>query len=213
MTGSVAVFLTRETEQGVDLNADGDLNDRVLQVYEAEAGTLISGIERAAEEFVLGERIVAFRTSECAEGGNLTAGCPEGGTDLNGDGDAADHVLHVYDLFSGYLLNTGRAVIPCRLESCDPRVPYRVLGETVTFLTLEADQGGKDLDGDGNSDGLVLQVFNAREVAEPVARAQGRRGTRISANSEIALSLEQTEVAVNVLAGSSVGICADTAEA
>src|SRR5262249_21372531 len=51
----------------------------------------------------------------------------------------------------------------CRLEACDPRTPYRVLNDTVTFLTLEADQG-VDLNNDGDLDDLVLEVLNVRQT-------------------------------------------------
>ena len=60
------------------------------------------------------------------------------------------------------VLNTGQSVRPCFLEACDPRLPYRVLGDTVKFLTFEDDQGGSDLNGDGDGEDLVLQTFNVR---------------------------------------------------
>jgi hypothetical protein len=143
-----------------------------LQVYDAETAVL-TALNEVAEDFVVGEQIVAFRTPEV--------------TDLNGDGDSEDDVLHVYDLVSAQTFNTGQAVIPCRLQACDPRVPYRVAGDTVTFLTLEADQDD-DLNGDGDATDLILQTFNAR--AEEIA-----------------------EVSVMPLAGTSAGVCTDTGEA
>jgi hypothetical protein len=85
----------------------------------------------------------------------------QGNQDLNGDGDAADDVLYVYAYdvaaHTGTLVVPMQAVTPCRLEACDPRLPYRVRGDTVTFLTREADQGGEDLNGDGDAADLVLQ--------------------------------------------------------
>ena len=65
----------------------------------------------------------------------------------------------IFDPATGLLCNSHQAVTPCFLEACDPRVPYRVLNNTVTFLTFEADQG-EDLNGDGDTDDLVLQTFN-----------------------------------------------------
>jgi len=95
---------------------------------------------------------------------------------LNDDGDTLDDVLQVYDAASGQLLNTKQAVTPCRLEACDPRLPYRVFKDTVKFLTLESEQG-RDLDGDGCigkfvrdpvphcvGDTLVLQIINVRQA-------------------------------------------------
>src|SRR5205814_5175183 len=139
-----------------------------------DAGTLLVGQgaavrPQAAEDFVVGgepgRELVAFRTRECAQHGSVvSAKCPGGGTDLNGDGDADDGVLQVYARETGQIINTHQAVTPCRLEACDPRVPYRVGRDTVTFLTFEGDQG-QDLDHDDKI-GLVVQVVNVRMVAQ-----------------------------------------------
>jgi hypothetical protein len=159
ISGTVVAFLTPEAAQGdTDLNGDGDTADRVVQIFDTATGTL-TNIGQAAEDFVLGESLLAFRTREAAQGG----------VDLNGDGDTADDVLQIYDLRAHRLINTGQAVIPCRLEACDPRLPYRVLGDTVRFLTLEADQGA-DLNGDGDMTDLLLQNINVR-AAQPAAGA------------------------------------------
>jgi cysteine-rich repeat protein len=138
---------------GEDLNRDGDSGDRVLRIHRADQGRLIE-MDRAAEDFVLGDRLVAFRTRESRQG-----------VDLNGDGDLGDDVLQVYDLVSERLFNTMSAVTPCSLEACDPRFPYRVDRDTVTYLTAESEQGARDLNGDGDATDLVKQVFNAREAA------------------------------------------------
>lgn len=178
MAGSFAVFITPETAQGAGpLNGDGDSSDRVLQVYDASAMQLApchplsganctTGVRAPAAEFVVGEpavvtgcgnvHLVAFRTSEAEAGVNLNAfasGQPTGDADLD------DHVLQVYDLISGTLQNTGQAVTPCRIPECDPQTPYKVEGGRVRFITSEADQGGRDLTGDGNL-GLALQLYD-----------------------------------------------------
>src|SRR5206468_4081256 len=111
-----------------DLNGDGDRTDRVLQVYRADIAER-TNVAQAAEEFVIGEQgLVAFRTLEASQGNEV----------LNDDADALDGVLQVYDAISRQLFDTNQAVTPCRLEACDPRVPYRVLKDTLKFLTLEA---------------------------------------------------------------------------
>src|SRR5205814_395539 len=71
VAGSVVAFITPEAAQGhQDLNGDGDTTDRVLQVYDADAGTLLVGQgaavrPQAAEDFVVGgepgRELVAFR--------------------------------------------------------------------------------------------------------------------------------------------------------
>jgi len=180
VSGSRAAFLVPESAQGgADLNGDGDAGDRVAHTYDAATATL-TNIARAGEELVLGDSgLIAFRTLELRQNDS----------DLNGDGDAADGVLHIYDAAAGVLHNTRQAVTPCRLEACDPRVPYRVRDDTVTFLTLEADQGA-DLNGDGDEGDLVLQVFNARQDCGG-----------------------GPEAACHTLAAASAGICTDSGAA
>ena len=193
------VMLAPESWAGSDLNGDFDLEDEVLHLYDLETHA-ISNLRLAAEEFVLGESIVAFRISEDAQGE----------TDLNFDSDTEDDVLQVYDLVSGQLFNSGQAVVPCRLQACDPRAPYRVAGDTVTFLTLEAHQGGEDLDGNGDATDLVLQTFNARAAAE----AAGGGGGAVPLGRLLFAGPEQIgEASVKTLAGTSAGVCTDTGEA
>jgi hypothetical protein len=135
---------------------------------------------REALDYVLGEGIVAFRTPEAAAG-----------EDLNGDGDSLDAVLQAYDLVSAQLVNTGAAATPCRLEACDPRQPYRVAGDTITFLTLEAEQGGRDLDGDGSAKGIVVQTFHVREAIATQAAGAGAARSQTSTTGEILGTLDR----------------------
>jgi cysteine-rich repeat protein len=180
VVGSSVAFLVLESSQGgTDLNGDGDADDYVMHVYDAETA-ILENLGLAAEDFVLGEELLAFRVSEAAQGN----------TDLNGDGDSADAVLWIYDLSAGVPLNTEQAALACRLEACDPRIPYRVTGDTVTYLTAEGEQGGRDLNGDGDASDLVLQVFNAKQAM--LASADG---------------------ATTPLAGATAGVCSDTGAA
>jgi len=149
LVGSTLAFTTAESAQaGTDLNGDGDVLDSVLRVYDAN-GAILDDTAVAAEEFVLGASLLAFRSAEAAQG-----------VDLNGDGDTADEVLQVYDIASGAIANTGQTAVPCDQLACDPRTPYRVLNDTVRFVTLESLQG-EDLNGDGDTSDLILQIFNA----------------------------------------------------
>src|SRR6185369_15377849 len=172
--GPRAVFLTPESMQGnVSLNPpDTDTTDRVLQIWDTSvpSGNLTT-TQQEAEDFVCGPSLIAFRTHECAQGGGQTNGCPSGGTDLDGDGDASDDVLQVYDTTTHTLYNTHDAVTPCRLPQCDPRLPYRVFDRSVKFLTVECDQhgpvasffcpgGGTDLNDDGDADDLVIRLYD-----------------------------------------------------
>ncbi len=156
--------------------------------------------------------IVAFRTSESKQGNQS----------LNGDSDTADAVLQILLRGSNDAINTGMAVTPCRLEACDPCLPYRVLEGTVKFLTFECDQGGTetrgcpgggtDLDGDRRADHLVLQVLIVKRAMATLAqrRAQVERsGAVLSAQAEA----ESMAEATRVLAGASTGLCTTTGRA
>jgi len=218
VSGSIVAFLTPDPAQR------RSPRHHVLQVYDADGGAFLLGNRgplraRGAEDFVMGggpgHELIAFRTSEKTEG-----------KDLNCDGDKKDYVLHVYDVEKRRLLNTRAAVTPCRLEACDPRVPYRVGRHTVTFLTLEREQGcagaggclpgqeGQDLDKDGDADDLVLQVFNVRQVVQTTAEpptcpslAAADERTSTVADAEM---LDPTAGARRTLAAVSAGVCTNT---
>lgn len=161
MHGRILAMTSPESAQGgADRTGDGDSDDRVLHVFAVGADGKLSPIHTGhlpVEDFVLGglrgREIVAFRVPT---------------------GDR--HYLWVFDVASGELVETGQTVRPCRLEACDPRTPYRVLGSTVKFLTFECEQpgpefsgcpsGGTDLNGDGEASELVLQVFNVARACE-----------------------------------------------
>ncbi len=173
IAGNLVAFLGSEAGQDTDINGDGDAGDRALQLYDAGAAQVVLGAATtprapAAEDLVMGDgapmtacgsvQLVVFRTSEAAQGNaNLNAISNALPT---GDSDATDDVLQVYDAVSGTLVDTGQAVTPCPLVACDPRQPYRVEGSVVKFLTFEPDQGGTDLNHNGNATELILQSFD-----------------------------------------------------
>jgi hypothetical protein len=189
--GDVVAFLTDEAEQGItSINAGGDLDDTVLQVFDAATNQLILGAATtdqamAAEDFVVGERVsgtacgdrqlIAFRVCEAAQGAgslNTTSNLL-----LTGDGDSNDCVLFVFDAVTRTLKPTGQAAIACTLEACDPRTPYRIDGTKVKFLTLESEQGpmpnGSDLSGEGVFGDVVLQVYDfCGDRITPVGRVE-----------------------------------------
>lgn len=68
-------------------------------------------------------------------------------------------------------VSTQRTVFPCSF-ACDPRFPYRLTDRAVRFLTVECleegsvtsalcPSGGADLNGDGDADDVVIEVFDA----------------------------------------------------
>jgi len=81
---------------------------------------------------------VAFPVSESAQDD----------TDLNGDGDTSDFVLHVYDISGDTATNVGLAM----------DFGGQLDGNTVAFLVSESDQDGTDLNEDGDSSDSVLHL-------------------------------------------------------
>ncbi len=158
VAGATVAFTVDEASQDEDLDGDGGIkaSDDVLHV---SSGSL-RNVGDVAVRHVLGERsgsacgdvqLVAFRTPEDDGAGQAR--------DLDDDGDTANDVLQVYDVVSKTLVNTGQSMRDCFLEACDPRVPFRVTGSQVRFLTLEADQD-ESLNDDLDTADLIAQVFD-----------------------------------------------------
>jgi len=156
-----------------------------------EGGSLVTPIDvldadgrrQPAEDLVVGSEVVAFRTREgslcdATQGAVTAANCtsaPPGCSstaqcDLNGDGDCCDDVLQAWDVAHARLVNSGRTVTPCQLQACDPRTPYKVVGQTVRFLEREQQQD-EDLNHDGDRIDLVVQVL---KVTAPLVNGRGQ---------------------------------------
>lgn len=226
IAGSVVAFDMPEAGEGRgDLNGDGDTDDDVLAVYDGSSGALRDDLGQEVEDFVVGPTgIVAFRTAEAKQGAGS----------LNGDADTSDAVLQFFQPGMSAPLSTGFAATPCRLEACDPRRPYRVLGNTIRFLTFESEQncttepncvcvdGGPpttackkalDLDGDGKANRLVVQLFNVPQ-ALGIARA-GSAGAPTSGAARASMQSVAPVMAsaCKVIAAASTGLCTTTGEA
>jgi len=192
---AVVIALPEAHQNGADRNGDGDAEDRVLRIYRAGTGALIP-VDQAVEDFVADGNVVAFRTREARQGNTI----------LNDDGDTLDDVLQAYDLVTGKCVSSQMAVTPCPVEACDPRFPYRVAGDMVTFVTLEADQR-EDLNGDGDETDLIKQVFNVRKAvgaAAPLECASFGAPSALEAGAP---------GAVTAIASASIGVCTTTGAA
>lgn len=161
--GNLFAFGANEFNEGLDLNGDGDLFDFVLHVYNAGTSTLTNvGLAVSAVQ-ASGTR-VAFTVPEALQGPL--------GTDLNGDGDASDNVLHTFDPVALTSNNVGQ----------DASSTLSVAGDRVAFLTSEAAQAGVSLNSDADALDLVLQVYDAATLtlistgrqAEPDFRFDGQ---------------------------------------
>jgi hypothetical protein len=81
------------------------------------------------------------------------------GRDLDGDGDRLDHVVHVVDLASGAVLETGLAMFVPSSRS-DPVPPLVAsVGEVLAFGVSEHATGELDRNGDGDAFDLVLALY------------------------------------------------------
>ncbi len=139
--GNRLLIPVMEQGDGVDLNNDGDLFDRVLHLHDIHSGTRINlgvsieSISRPEER----DRFVPFLVSELFEGAR----------DLNGDGDSQDLVIHVVDVVSGTVENLGVACSSGGILS-DNRL---------AFLVSETFHGNQDLNGDLDANDEVVFVY------------------------------------------------------
>jgi len=132
-------FTVREFQQGADLNGDGDIRGTVVHLYDPATGTTVStGLASNAEGLVGlgGGDVVAFAVIEHWEG------------DLNGDGDILDPVVHLMDLSTGELVNTGIAGGDL----------LRLTDGTLAIPVPEFSNA--DLNGDGDTSDVVTVVYN-----------------------------------------------------
>jgi hypothetical protein len=145
--GDVFAFGTSEFSEGnADLDADGDATDTVLHVYDAAGLTLVNVGLPVSAVAVSASPFAAFTVPETSLGPL--------GTDLNGDGDTTDVVLHVYDVAGATVTNVGL--------DASRDTDLRVAGARVAFTVNEAAQGplGTDLNGDGDSLDHVVHVYD-----------------------------------------------------
>jgi hypothetical protein len=153
-------FFVGENGQGGDLNGDGDAFDAVLHVASLRSGeTLNSGLDATATGFPLltgaagvdGARIV-LPVSEQAQGG----------ADLNGDGDAGDVVLHLFDARARSATNLR---LPIRILTSDlgfPSLPLVADGDGFVSVPVPESDGSVDLNGDGDVLDDVLHLVDIR---------------------------------------------------
>ena len=183
-SASVGAFLVAEATAG-DLNGDGDAADTVVHVLNTETGEVVNlGLavpvvcDRAFPpgfcspvQPVVGDTIVAFLVSEHDQGAQ----------DLNGDRDAIDDVVFVYDAARGEVRSTELGVAHGTTRSVSfitfPITPV-VIDDVVVFLVGEGEQGGFDLNHDQDESDAVIHLVSPkkRHRAINVALAAPRIG-------------------------------------
>ncbi|HGY90837.1 MAG TPA: hypothetical protein ENK43_06675 [Planctomycetes bacterium] len=112
----------------------------------------------------------------------------QGATDLNGDGDAADDVVHMIDATTGQITNLGVAGTPL----------FAVNDTLVAWGVEEADEGLVDFNMDGDFGDTILVLFdpslpvgpanpNITNISlEPVASIRGEGSIFVLVTSEVA---------------------------
>lgn len=147
LEGDFLVFAVSESSQGSrDLNEDTDIFDEVAHLYDHRSRTVTN----------LRLPVGGWATSVHFHGDRISINVHEGGAqeDLNGDGDRNDSVLHLYDISTGSVVNTG--------ISCRTQYP----GGSVFFQVWEPDEGITDLNGDGDSRDFVLHRLRADNTTQ-----------------------------------------------
>jgi Tol biopolymer transport system component len=132
--GALVAVITIPDANGVRFLRLARLND---------ARTAVEWIQLAAPEparqFAMGANLVAFDQCEW-----------DVAADLTGDNDQFECALKFFDRRFDEIVNTGQAVVPCDLQACDPKSPWRVFPESIRIVTRECDMGVcADCDDDG----------------------------------------------------------------
>ncbi len=193
---SFAVFQVSEEETGRDLDEDGIPGEVTTWTFDRRTGAL-TNLSAVHGGLAFGDDLFAFFTRDevgnealnvfdgrdgslttlpiepavllapsnllAAHGSTVAFTRDEAGVfDLNADGDASDFaVLHLYDADSGRVVNTSFAIWPGTLTIQDGFAGFGV---------SESQQGGLDLNGDGDADDVV---FVAVEATNGLTRIPG----------------------------------------
>lgn len=154
--GGLFAFAALESGQGAgtDLNGDGDANDLVLHTWQTPSNTLRNLGYSVRSQFD-DQAFMQIAGSRVFFGAN--EGLTGAGTDLNGDGDAQDLVLHVHDARIAVTTNIGLAF----LEGVFGPLRPPIQGSVIAFVVPESAQGAVDRNGDGDANDRVVTLFDA----------------------------------------------------
>ena len=148
-----AAFLRQESTAGTpacpagSLNGDGDTADEVVHV--ALAGGPAQNLCKAATAIDISDSVLAALVSEAGQNHS----------DLNGDGDDDDDVLHVHPVSAG--CQNWTKALGSAPSVGQAAAAMEVVGSIVAFATPEAAQGHGPLNGDGDTSDDVMQVYDA----------------------------------------------------
>jgi hypothetical protein len=142
--GGFLLAVPEANQANTDLNGDGDTTDRVAHVWTPAGGLQNLGVNLPFS----GTSSVAVLAGSGAAALNVSES-EQGGTDLNGDGDALDEVAHIWSAGGG-LVNTALALAGA------PSAGAGGIGLAVA----EWSQGGTDRNGDGDTSDVVAHAWS-----------------------------------------------------
>ncbi len=152
-----------EAKQGAqDLNGDRDTGDHVLHVLDLSTMETTNTGQDASGEVSATGTLVAFATEEAKQGAK----------DLNGDGDTTDSIAQAFDLTTRKATSTGQ----------DASQGILAGSSRIAFLTDEAAQSKRDLNGDQDADDLVAQLFDPKTAKVTNLRLAAGAGFAFTGN-------------------------------
>src|SRR4029453_16036870 len=145
VAAGAAAFLRPESTAGTTACPGGSLNppdmdtgDLVVQLWKGPAPGTLMNLGRAASAVSLSGTLLGALVSESGDG-----------VKYNQDADTTDVVVQVHPVGAGEWTNLKQAA-----------ASLAVSGDVAVFITPEAAQGNKDLNGDDDSNDRVLQLSN-----------------------------------------------------
>jgi len=179
----LAAVVSEDLQDATDLNGDNDTVDLILYVYDpAEDAFESLGITVAPASVSIEGDLLAFAVPES-----------QGGADLNGDSDTLDDVAHIHDLATGDTVNTELAALGARALD----------GRHALLHVSETQQGGTNLNGDGDTIDSVSHLFS---FDQEEALNLGVAGASALENGRVAyLVNEQWEAGVDLNGDTDLG--------
>ena len=168
--GTALVTISESDQGNTDLNGDGDSGDNVAHLW--TGGTTLANLGLAPSNSV------AHEPGMWLNGGLYAVAVSEffeGNSDLNGDGDTQDRVMHAGVVGSG-LTNLG---LETSLDSSNEDLGFNGaagIGDGfLAFIVNELRQGAGDINGDGSIGSNVLHVWDPVLGIEMVPLPVGQR--------------------------------------
>lgn len=161
-------FHVRESDQGEDLNGDGDLEDWFVHVRDLQTGDAENAVVPGDVVALSGHRLIVRAIESAA------------GDDLNGDGDSEDLVYEVLDLETRAWRNLGLAAPPY----ADPAAQFVFVSPNWLGLPVDELSQGRDLNDDGDLDDVVVHAADLRDGS---TRNLGRAGRIAGMTAERAI--------------------------